>query len=348
MPFVSQLRPPVKRRRQRPGLPSPGQRLFLTRVRERVEQTMNGHAPVLLEETLEVLGQHRAALEPARFLDCTFGGGGHSRAILQRFPGCELYGIDTDPEAAPRAEALAAEFPGRVHFRDANFEAIPDLPLGGSFSGILFDFGVSSFHFDTAGRGFSFRMDAPLDMRLNPRAGQSAAEFLETADAEELVVAVRNYGEEPRWRRLVQAIIDARGTGRLQRTLGFAELVEQAVGKDPRSRIHPATRAFQGIRIAVNDELGVIERALPAAFERLAPGGVLAVISFHSLEDRIAKRFFRRMAGQPESRRDFAPQQSRVRQADLLNRRPVEASETELAANPRARSAKLRALIKVA
>lgn len=309
---------------------------------------MNGHSPVLLDETLAMLGRHRSVVQPARFLDCTFGGGGHSEEILRHFPLSELWAIDTDPEAAPRAAALADRHPGRIHFRDANFAEIEDMPLPGSFSGVLFDFGVSSFHFDTPGRGFSFRHEAGLDMRLNPRGGRPASEFLETADREELVRAVRDYGEEPRWRRVVDAIIAARGTGRLQTTLAFAELVAQAAPAPGGSRIHPATRVFQGVRIAVNDELGAIERALPAAFARLAPGGVLAAISFHSLEDRIVKRFFRRMAGRPETRFDSTPQQSRVQRAELLNNRPIEAGDEELARNPRARSAKLRALLKIA
>ncbi len=294
-----------------------------------------------------MLGRQRSGLRPLRFLDCTFGGGGHSGEILRRFEGSLLHAIDTDPEAAPRAAALAARYPGRFTFQDANFEEIEDTPPPGSFCGVLFDFGVSSFHFDTPERGFSFRLDGPLDMRLDPRKGRPASEYLETADPAEIGRAIRDYGEEPSWRRITDAIVRARGTGALARSISFAELVAKAAPGHPGARIHPATRTFQGIRIALNDELGVIERALPAAFGLLAPGGVLAVISFHSLEDRIVKRLFRRLAGLPETRHDNAPQQSRTQRAELLTKKPVEPSEAELAVNPRARSARLRALIKL-
>lgn len=330
------------------------QRLFSLRPKQAagvcpdsVDSMSEGHLPVLLNETLGLLAQSGLGGCSARVLDCTFGGGGHSRAILERYPMSEVTGVDTDPEAAPRAEALASEFPGRVNFVDSNFGELAELNLGVSFDAILFDLGVSSFHFDTPGRGFSFRFDAPLDMRMNPRAGVSAADFLEGAAREDLVRAVRDYGEEPRWRRVVQAIVDARGTGKLTRTGSFAELIQEAVGMRFGSRIHPATKVFQGIRIAVNDEMQSIERALPEAFDLLRPGGVLAVISFHSLEDRIVKRYFRREAGLPEDREDSTPQQSRRKRAELLNQRPIQATQAETEHNPRARSAKLRAMRKL-
>jgi 16S rRNA (cytosine1402-N4)-methyltransferase len=217
------------------------------------------------------------------------------------------------------------------------------------FDGILFDFGLSSFQLDQTERGFSFRFDAPLDMRMNPTAGISAAEFLETADEEGLVRAVRNYGEEKRWRRVVQAIIAARGTGRLQRTGSFAELVAEAVGPTPRGRkaVNPATRTFQGIRVEVNDELSAIERGLPAAFDRLSPGGVLAAISFHSLEDRIVKRFCRKMAGRPEHTNDYRTMDERHVQAKMISTRPILPTEAEIKMNPRSRSARLRAIRKL-
>lgn len=306
-----------------------------------------GHKSVLLGETLRLLENGGLTGASPRVLDCTFGGGGHSRAILEKFPNVSLTGIDTDPEAAPRAEILARDFPGRVTFIDSNFGRLALLPLGGEFDGILFDLGVSSYHFDTPGRGFSFRFDAPLDMRMNPREGRSAAEFLETASDEDLVKAIRDYAEEARWRGVIRAIKDARGSGRLTRTASFADLVAGAAGGVRQGRIHPATKVFQGIRIAVNREMQVIEDALPAAFSLLRQGGVLAVISFHSLEDRIVKRYFRREAGLPENREDSRPQQSRQKRAELLNNRPIEASPEELEANPRARSAKLRALKKL-
>jgi 16S rRNA (cytosine1402-N4)-methyltransferase len=259
-----------------------------------------------------------------------------------------LVATDRDPDAQVRAKQVSDEFGERFRFYSMNFGDLGELDET-DFDGILFDFGLSSFQLDETERGFSFRFDAPVDMRMNPQAGISAADFLETADEEGLVRAVRNYGEEKRWRRVVQAIIDARGTGRLQRTHSLAELVTEAVGPTPRGRkaVNPATRTFQGIRIEVNDELNAIERALPAAFERLAPGGVLAAISFHSLEDRIVKRYCRKMAGRPEHTNDYRTQDERVELAKMVSTRPMLPSEEEIKINPRSRSARMRAIRKL-
>lgn len=304
---------------------------------------MTGHIPVLAEETLELLAPRDGGV----YMDGTFGGGGHTELILNAAD-CKVVAIDQDPQAEKRAEEIASRYGDRFEFRRMNFKELAQTE-GETFDGFLFDFGVSSYQLDEVERGFSFRAEAPLDMRMNPEAGESAADWLAHANREDLVRAIRDYGEEKNWRRIVDNIINKRGNSDITTTSELAELVISCTPARIRfsSKIHPATRTFQGIRIAVNDELSVIETAIPAAFERLNVGGTLCAISFHSLEDRIVKKLYRHWAGRPEGRNDNRPQHLREIQGTFVGRRPTTAGEKEIAQNPRSRSAKLRALRKV-
>jgi 16S rRNA (cytosine1402-N4)-methyltransferase len=303
-----------------------------------------GHQSVLLAEVIGFL----SPVPGGRYLDCTFGGGGHSRAILEAAPEVEVIALDADPDALLRADALAAAFPGKFRLHNVNFAELSSVGAGG-FDGILFDFGLSSFQIDDPERGFSFRADGPADMRMDQRRGVPASQWLETATEEMLVGAIRDLGEEPHWRRVVRALLAARRTGALARTSSLADVISEAIPARDRhtSRIHPATRSFQGLRIALNGEIDALHAALGAAFEALRPSGVLCAISFHSLEDRPVKQFFRRMCGQPENADDSMPQDLRTRSAEALTGRPVVPTDEEVEANPRSRSAKLRAIRKL-
>jgi 16S rRNA (cytosine1402-N4)-methyltransferase len=293
------------------------------------------HVPILVAEVIEAFRPTPATA----FLDATLGGGGHARAILDAFPGATLWGMDRDPSAIERAAGRLPQ--NRVHLINDNFSQLDRLPQK-IFDGILFDFGLSSDQLDAPERGFSFRSDGPLDMRMDPTRGISAAQFLQTAPREMLVRAIRDFGEEPHWKRVVEAIWKARGTDRLLRTSAFAELVRSALPRNYSGKIDPATRTFQGIRIAVNGELAAIQTALPKALAALAPGGVMAVISFHSLEDRLVKRFFRQWAGLPETRMDGRSKDERQVLGKICTAKPITRSADEISANPRCRSAKLR------
>ncbi len=304
---------------------------------------MEGHVPVLAAETLE----HLAPRDGGLYLDCTFGGGGHTELVLNAAD-CTVVGLDQDPQAVARAAEIKQRYGDRFRFHRMNFETLDQLEEG-PFDGILFDFGVSSFQLDEVDRGFSFRGEAPLDMRMNPEAGVSAAQWLATADRAALIHAIRGYAEEKNWRKIVDAIIAAREKNELSTTTQLADLILSCTPARIRfsSKLHPATKVFQGIRIAINDEIGVIERGLPAAFNQLKIGGVLCAISFHSLEDRVAKVLFRRWAGRPEGSKDNRPQDMRETLCELLGKRPISASDKEVAENPRSRSAKLRVLRKI-
>ena len=284
------------------------------------------HQSVLLEETIDWL-QPRPEVG-FRALDCTLGAGGHAFVLLERSsPDGHLIGLDADPAALERVAERLAPFRERIRLVHANFGELSSIQMEPRHA-IVFDLGLSSPQLDSSGRGFSFRFDEPLDMRFDPSSSQpTAADVLNTSSQSELEKIFWDYGEERRGRRLAQVVVQRRTTAPFERTGDLVAAVTQAVGPQ-RGRIHPATRAFQALRIAVNDELGALERGLDAALTNLAPGGRLAVISFHSLEDRIVKW---RMRGWAEAG-----------QVQVLTRKPQVPSESEVARNPRARSAKLR------
>ncbi|MDP4024279.1 16S rRNA (cytosine(1402)-N(4))-methyltransferase RsmH [Methylobacterium sp. NEAU 140] len=308
------------------------------------------HIPVLLAEVIEALAPAGARLA----VDGTFGAGGYTRALLAAEPDLSVLAIDRDPSAIDRGQALAAESNGRLHLvpgrfgdLDAHVEAHRAGTGAPPANRVVLDIGVSSMQLDTPERGFSFRADGPLDMRMGGE-GPSAADLVNGADEAALADIIYHYGEERRSRAVARAIHEARRRGRIETTAELAALVAGVVRAEPGSHVHPATRTFQGLRIAVNDELGELVRALHAAERALAPGGRLAVVTFHSLEDRIVKQFFaarsgrggggsRHLPGAPvEAVCSFRP----------VTKGPVLPGEAEVARNPRARSAKLRAAVR--
>ena len=301
------------------------------------------HRPVLLKEVLNFLQPERGGY----FVDATFGAGGFSTAVLEASEESCVLAVDQDPEVIPYAERLARIFPERFRFQLLNFRQLDHISTE-ACRGVVFDLGLSSMQLDKPERGFSFQSPHPPDMRMNPKSSNlKAVDFLETASRGSLLRAVGTYGEEPRVQRVVKAILKARGTGTLSNARKLAWLVQEATGFKLHGKTHPATRTFQGIRMAVNDELNALEEALPKAFKLLCPQGVLAVISFHSLEDRIVKRYFNQLLGRPLHHKDNLPAQSRVVHAEALTRKPVRPGSLELKKNPRSRSAKLRAVLKI-
>ncbi|HJR09388.1 MAG TPA: 16S rRNA (cytosine(1402)-N(4))-methyltransferase RsmH [Pyrinomonadaceae bacterium] len=308
------------------------------------------HRPVLLAESVGYLAPERGGL----FVDATLGLGGHSEALLEASPEVRVIGIDRDREALKFATARLERFGERFRAVHANFKEIERvLEDAGELevSGVLADLGVSSLQFDSIERGFSFRHDAPLDMRMNASGEEeeTAAELLARLPEEEIARIIFEYGEERKSRRIARWIVERREEGRaIETTTELAELVARAVGYKRTDRIHPATRTFQALRIAVNHELEGLEAFLEASIDLLQPSGRLVVISFHSLEDRIVKRTLRRLAGQCECDRRLPVCACGARCAiEILTRRPVAPAETELDENPRARSAKLRACRKL-
>ncbi|MDF2116740.1 16S rRNA (cytosine(1402)-N(4))-methyltransferase RsmH [Roseiarcaceae bacterium H3SJ34-1] len=299
------------------------------------------HVPVLLEAVLNALKPEAGGL----FLDATFGAGGYSRAILKS-PDVRLLALDRDPSAIRDGQALVTEMAGRLTLEQARFGemvAVADrLGLGRQFDGVVLDIGVSSMQIDEAERGFSFRLDGPLDMRMG-QSGRSAADIVNTASAEELADILYYFGEERQSRRIAKAIVEQRAVAPLTTTRALADLVQKAAPAKP-TQIHPATRTFQALRIAVNDELGELVRALVGAEALLKPGGRLVVVSFHSLEDRIVKQYFAERSNRGRAKSRLLPGEIAPPPAayDLPSGQPVIADDAETARNPRARSAKLR------
>ena len=293
------------------------------------------HIPVLLEEVLDAL----AVREGGLYLDGTFGAGGYTRALLEK--GARVVALDRDPTAIARGAALVAAFPDRLRLVEARFGALDEVAR--DLDGVALDIGVSSMQLDEAERGFSLRFDAALDMRMEA-TGPTAADLLASLSADELADIFFNYGEERASRRLARAIVNDRATTPFVSTLQLAGLVARVAPEPPGERTHPATKVFQALRIAVNDELGQLERGLAAAERALKPGGRLAVVTFHSLEDRIVKQFFatRGSKGRAPSRLlpgEPVPPAATFR---LFPGQPVAPSDAEIGLNPRARSAKLR------
>ena len=310
----------------------------------------SGHLPVLVEEVVSFLDPGPGEIH----VDMTVGLGGHAEAVLEAGGGTSrLVGIDRDPDALVAAARRLARFGDRVRLVRGRFSCLVDLLDGcgvGSVDGVVADLGVSSPQLDRPERGFSFLHDGPLDMRMDPGQERTAADIVAEFSEEALADLFWTFGEERYARRIARAIVRARAGGRLRRTGALAEVVARAVpgGRRAGRRIHPATRVFQALRMAVNDELGELERGLAAAWGRLRPGGRLVVITFHSLEDRVVKRFMAARTG----RCTCPPRQivctcSPKASLALLARKPIRPSDRELEVNPRARSAKLRAARKL-
>ena len=306
------------------------------------------HRPVLLEETLKFLAPERGGL----FVDCTVGLGGHSEAVLKSSNDTRVIGLDLDKAALEYSRQRLAPFGERFRAFQANFRAIAEILRQVNErepSGILVDLGVSSLQFDSPERGFSFRFDAPLDMRMDPTQGPTAADLLQQLPESEIARIIFEFGEERHSRRIARRIVERREQGKpITTTTELADLVRRAAGGHKRNQIHPATRTFQALRIAVNQELEELGSFVESAIDLLKPDGRFVAISFHSLEDRIVKSELRKLSGQCQCPPRLPVCTCGARKiVELLTRRPVTPGAREVDENPRARSAKLRAARKL-
>ena len=304
----------------------------------------SGHVPVMKEAMLSLIAPKDGGI----YVDGTFGGGGHSRALLEA-ASCVVHGIDRDAAALGAGGALSTRFDGRLILLHGRFAEMASLlaPHGvHAVDGIVLDLGLSSRQLDDASRGFSFRLDGPLDMRMNQAdPGPTAADLVNGGTEAELATIIAGFGEERRARAIARAIVAARAEAPITRTGQLAEIVRRAAARRPQGRIDPATRTFQALRIRVNDEIGEIERGLQQVERLLRPGGRAIVVSFHSLEDRPVKRFFRERSGQRQPNRHEPHAATKLPDPTfrLLTRRALKPDGSEVSANPRSRSARLRA-----
>jgi 16S rRNA (cytosine1402-N4)-methyltransferase len=297
------------------------------------------HIPVMLDDML-------AALHPKDgevYVDGTFGAGGYTRAILER-ANCTVIAIDQDPEAGPRASAMQAKYGARLKFIAGNFGDLEALLLRENIAlvdGVVLDIGVSSMQLDTPERGFSFRFDAPLDMRMS-KQGMSAADFLNSADESEIAHVLREYGEEPAARKIARVIVAKRAEAPIETTKQLADIVHSVVGR--KHKTDPATKTFQALRIHINNELGALKAVLEAAERVLKADGRLVVVSFHSLEDRMVKQFFKERSAGNDNVSRHLPEQKNGALPSFVLVRPVKvrASDAEISRNPKSRSATLR------
>ena len=297
------------------------------------------HIPVLLDPILKA-----AAPMQGRWLDGTFGAGGYSRAFLEA-GASHVYGVDRDPEVFERADSWAGEFKDRLTLIKGTFGNLAELAADHDaipLDGVVLDIGVSSMQIDQAERGFSFMSDGPLDMRMS-QSGVSAADIVNTVDETVLADVLFQYGEERASRRIARNIVKARKDGPIETRAQLTKILESSLPRPKPGQTHPATRSFQALRIAVNDELGQLVEGLNAAEQVLCEGGILAVVTFHSLEDRIVKRFLQSRSGSAPKGNRYAPEQAEdTATFALLGRKAIAPTDEEVSGNPRARSAKLR------